>query len=129
MDVPGDAVFAPDGRSITYLASADGSLVRSLWRHDLTSGARSEIAIPQPETTQEATLSRAEQLRRERTRTSELGVTSFSWATAAPEPTLLVPMGGRLFFASGAESEHGVHEVAGARGASGAAQSRRWPLA
>lgn len=123
MDAPGGAAFAPDGRSITYLASPDGSLVRSLWRHDLTSGARTEIAVPQPETTQEATLSRAEQLQRERTRTSELGVTAFSWATAATEPTLLVPMGGRIFVASGAESERGVHEVAGVRGASGAAPS------
>lgn len=123
MDVPGGAVFTPDGRSITYLASVDGSLVRSLWHHDLASGARTEIAVPQPETTQEATLSRAEQLQRERTRTSELGVTSFSWATASQDPTLLVPMGGRLFVASGAETEHGVHEVAGVRGASGAALS------
>jgi len=123
MDVPGEAVFSPDGRSITYLASSDGSLVRSLWRHDLVSGARTEIAVPQPETTQEATLSRDEQLQRERTRTSELGVTAFSWATAAPDPTLLVPMGGRLFVASGPDTEHEVAEVAGVRGASGAALS------
>jgi len=123
MDAPGGAAFAPDGRSITYLGSADGSLVRSLWRHDLASGTRTEIAVPQPETTREATLSRAEQLQRERTRTSELGVTSFSWATAAPEPTLLVPMGGRLFVAVGPESERAVREVAGVRGASGAALS------
>ena len=50
MDVPGGAVFAPDG-SITLLASSDGSLVRSLWRHELASGARTEIAVPQPEMT------------------------------------------------------------------------------
>lgn len=123
MDVPGRAAFAPDGRSITYLASPDGSLVRSLWLHDLATGARTEIAVPQAETMREETLSRAEQLQRERTRTTELGVTSFSWAIAAPDPTLLVPAGGRLCVASGPEAYHGVHEMAGVRGASGAALS------
>lgn len=123
MDAPGSAVFAPDGRSITYLFSADGSLIRSLWRHDLESGERAEIAIPRPETTHEETLSREEQLQRERTRTSELGVTSFSWASDAPRPTLLVPMGGRLMVGSGAEAELRLREIAGVEGASGAALS------
>jgi dipeptidyl-peptidase-4 len=120
MAVPGKAAFAPDGRSITYLHSADGSFVRSLWRHDLESGQRTEIAIPRPETTREETLSRADQLERERTRIDELGVTSFSWASDAPAPTLLVPMSGRLFVASGPETEHGVHEIPGVEGALGA---------
>jgi dipeptidyl-peptidase-4 len=122
-DAPGAAAFAPDGRSITYLASPDGSLVRSLWRHDLATGVRTEIAVPQPETTREETLSRDEQLQRERTRTSTLGVTSFSWATDAAEPTLLVPMAGRLFVAAGAQSAHSVREILGPRGTSGAALS------
>ena len=117
MDAPGGAVFAPDGRSITYLHSSDGSLVRSLWRHDLASGARTEIAVPQPETTREETLSRTEQLERERTRTTALGVTSFSWATDAVEPTLLISMSGRILVAQGPESERGVHELAGIQGA------------
>jgi hypothetical protein len=79
MDAPGSAVFVPDGRSISYLRGPEGSLVRSLWRHDLASGARVEIAAPLPETTREETLSRADHLLRERTGTVELGVTSFSW--------------------------------------------------
>ena len=120
MDAPGSAVFSPDGQSVSYLFSADGSLVRSLWRHDLASGARTEIAVPRPETTREETLSRTDQLLRERTRTSELGVTSFSWATDASEATLLVPMSGHLFVAWGQESEHRVHELAGIEDASGA---------
>jgi dipeptidyl-peptidase-4 len=120
MDAPGGAVFAPDGRSITCLWSAEGSLVRSLWRHDLASGERSAIAAPMSETTHEETLSWEEQLSRERTRTSELGVTSFAWATDAREPTLLVPMAGRLLVAWGAETEHGVHEIPGVEHASGA---------
>ncbi len=119
MDAPGSAVFSPDGRSITYLWSANGSLVRSLWRHDLESGQRTEIAVPRPETTCEETLSRTDQLQRERTRTTGLGVTSFAWATDAPEQTLLVPMSGHLFAAWGKEAETAVHEVDGVRDAQG----------
>ena len=123
MDAPGSVTFAPDGRSITYLFSPTGSLVRSLWRHDLVSGERTEIASPLPETTSEDTLSRAEHLQRERTGAIELGVTSFSWAGDAEDPTLLVPMGGRLFVASGPEVGRGVREIAGVEQASGAALS------
>ena len=123
MDAPGSVAFTPDGRSITYLHSRDGSLVRSLWRHDLETGERVEIATPLPETTREETLSRADQLHRERTGTIELGVTSYSWATDAPEPTVLVPMSGRLFVASGPEIERGVREIPGVNAAGGAALS------
>jgi dipeptidyl-peptidase 4 len=101
MDVPGKAVFAPDGRSITYLRSRDGTLVRSLWRHDLITGERSVLADPLPETTREETLSRDEQVWRERTGTSELGITDYSWAGDAANATLLVPMSGRLFASRG----------------------------
>ena len=123
MDAPGDAVFAPDGRSITYLFSPTGSLVRSLWRHDLASGEREEIASPLPETTREETLSRAEHLERERTGTIELGVTSFSWAGKTEDPTLLVPMSGRLFVASGQHIGRDLVETPGVEKASGAALS------
>jgi dipeptidyl-peptidase 4 len=123
VDAPGSAVFAPDGRSITYLFSPDGSLVRSLWRHDLESGERTEVALPRLETTHEETLSREDQLQRERTRTTELGVTSFSWATDAPHPTLAVPMAGRLLVGAGEGAELHLREIPGVRGASGAALS------
>ena len=126
MDAPGSVTFAPGGRSITYLFSPTGSLVRSLWRHDLVSGERTEIASPLPETTSEDTLSRAEHLQRERTGAIELGVTSFSWAGSAQDPTLLVPMSGRLFVASGRDVGRGLVEIAGAEQASGAALSPRW---
>jgi dipeptidyl-peptidase-4 len=119
MDGPGGAAFSPDGRSITYLWSAEGSLVRSLWRHDLASGERTQIALPAAETTREETLSRVEQLRRERTRTTTLGITSFAWASDAEEPTLLVPMSGRLHVSWGDEAKSAVHELAGVSGAEG----------
>ena len=84
-DAPGSARFAPDGRSITYLFSADGSLVRSLWRHDLTTGERSLLAAPLEQTTDEESLSLDEKLERERTRTTELGVTAYQWAGDADD--------------------------------------------
>jgi dipeptidyl-peptidase-4 len=120
MDAPGGAVFAPDGRSIAYLHSPDGSLVRSLWRHELESGRRAEIVVPSPETTREETLPRADQLLRERTRTDELGVTSFSWAGTADDPALLVPMAGRILVGSGAEIQRDLQEIPGVQGAQGA---------
>jgi dipeptidyl-peptidase-4 len=96
-DVPASIQFSPDDRALTYLRSADGTLVRSLWWHDLESGERWEIARPLPSTEGESSLSLEEQLRRERTRTSELGVTDYAWASRAATPTLIVPIGGQLF--------------------------------
>lgn len=116
-DPPGSVRFAPDGRSLTYLFSADGSLVRSLWRHDLLTGERSIIASPLPQTTSEESLSLDEHLQRERTRTGELGVTDYAWASDAPEPTLLVPQAGRLFVAVGSELGNGLRPMLGADGA------------
>jgi dipeptidyl-peptidase-4 len=116
-DAPGSVRFAPDGRSITYLFSADGSLVRSLWRHDLLTGDRSTVAAPLPGTTDEASLSLEEHLERERTRTSELGVTAYAWASDALRPTLLVPQAGRLFLAVGDWADGGLRQLPGVDGA------------
>ena len=38
-DIPAGLAFTPDGGALTYLQSTDGSLVRSLWWHDLDSGS------------------------------------------------------------------------------------------
>lgn len=118
-DAPGSVRFAPDGRSISYLFSADGSLVRSLWRHDLLNGERSLLAAPLPETTREESLSVVEHLRRERTGTSELGVTDYAWAGDVARPALLVPQAGRLFVAVGSEIERGVRPLPGVEDAQG----------
>jgi dipeptidyl-peptidase-4 len=119
MDAPGSVAFAPDGRSITYLQSRDGSLVRSLWRHDLASGERVEIAAPLPDTTREETLGRADHLLRERTGMIELGVTAYSWAGNDQDPTLLIPMSGHLFVASGDKTKGGLRELPGVKDAEG----------
>jgi dipeptidyl-peptidase-4 len=102
-DVPGAITFTPDGHALTYLYSGSGSLVRSLWWHDLATGERRVIAAPPPGTERDEALSHEERLRRERMRTSELGVTEFAWTTHAEQPTLVVPIGGKVLVASGAD--------------------------
>jgi len=101
MVVPGMLRFTPDSRALTYLFSAEGSLVRSLWRLDIASGERRVIAGPPAGATSEEQLSREEELRRQRLRLRELGVTSYQWAARASSPVLLVPDGGQLSVAIG----------------------------
>lgn len=112
--VPGAVRFTPDSKAITYLFSAEGSLVRSLWRYDIETGERTVIAGPPPASTSEATLSREEELRRERARLRELGVTSYAFASKSEEPVLLVPGGGKLWASTGGSD---LKEVAGSEGA------------
>ena len=119
-DIPASIAFSPDGAALTYLQSTDGSLVRSLWWHDLASGGRHVILGPQPGTEHETALAHEEHLRRERTRTSELGVTEFAWATHAAQPTLLVPVGGQVFAGIGRAAIEPA-PVLGVDGASAAA--------
>ena len=101
LDHPGSPAFSPDAAAVTYLQSTDRSLVRSLWWHDLASGARTELLGPAGTPTDEGALTHEERLRRERTRTSELGVTEFAWSTGAGSATLLVPRSGTALTAHG----------------------------
>src|SRR5689334_17474033 len=71
--------FTPDSTSLLYLDSPSGSLVQQLWSYHLASGESrqlSEMGGINP-----APLSREEELRRERTRTRELGITDFHVAS------------------------------------------------
>jgi dipeptidyl-peptidase-4 len=119
-DTPAAIAFTPDGTALTYLQSVDGSLVRSLWWHDLASGERRVVLGPQAGTEHETALSHEEHLRRERTRTSELGVTEFAWATHTPQPTLIVPVGGRVFVGTGQRAGDELAPLPGVEGASAA---------
>lgn len=85
--------FTPDDRAVTWLWSAGGGLVRSLWRIDLETGERRVLVGPDDSAHE---LSREEELRRERTRTRELGVASYIWARNADPPVLLIPGGPAL---------------------------------
>ncbi|OAI43985.1 hypothetical protein AYO38_10190, partial [bacterium SCGC AG-212-C10] len=106
--------FTPDGSGITYLFSAEGSLVRSLWRYDIATGERTVIAGPPPASTSEQQISREEELRRERARLRELGVTSYEFATRASQRVLLVPSGEGLSVAAGERSLTMLPGTAGA---------------
>ena len=87
MDAPGMIGFTPDSSAVTWLHAGEGGLVRSLWRIDIESGERSVIAGPGSD----APMSREEELLRERTRTRELGVSSYSWARESESPVLMIP--------------------------------------
>lgn len=87
MDAPGMVGFTPDSSAVTWLHAGEGGLVRSLWRIDVESGDRSVIAGPGAD----APMSREEELLRERTRTRELGVSSYSWARESEVPVLMIP--------------------------------------
>ncbi len=102
--------FTPDSGALTWLWSAAGGLVRSLWRVELESDER-RVLIGPDEASGE--LSREEELRRERTRTRELGVTSYSWARDADPSVLLIP-GPRLRVIVG---DGEAQELAGSEGA------------
>ena len=98
---PGRLGFTPDGAAVTYLFSEEGSLVRSLWRYDLATGEKRVLAGPPPASTDETALSREEELRRERARLRELGVTDYQFAEKSAEQVLLVPGGGKLLVSLG----------------------------
>ena len=87
MDAPGMIGFSPDSSAVNWLHAAGGGLVRSLWRIDVQSGERSVVAGPGAD----APMSREEELLRERTRTRELGVASYSWARESEVPVLMIP--------------------------------------
>ncbi len=88
---PRSVQFAPDSKSITYLASESGDEVMSLWSYDIESGKSTVLERGQTE----AVRSREEELRRERARDRSEGVTSYFWAKKAP--VMLLPSHGDIF--------------------------------
>ncbi|MCZ6546351.1 MAG: DPP IV N-terminal domain-containing protein, partial [Chloroflexi bacterium] len=109
--IPGGVAFTPDGSGVTYLHSEGGSLVRALWEYEIESGERRVLAGPRGE---DEPLSREEELRRERTRTRELGVTDYRFAREASERTLLIPGEALLRVQVG---EGAMHKLPGTEGA------------
>ena len=96
MSVPGRIAFAPDGKTVTFLYSAEGSLRRDLWQMDVATAERSVLltAAGLGGGASEANVSIEEQLRRERERLRETGITHYEWAEVAP--VLLIPARGDL---------------------------------
>lgn len=102
--MPKNVEVAPDGKTITYLASESGDEVMSLWSFDLESG-QGRVLVRASDLGGQATdasRSREEELRRERQRDRSEGVTSYAWAKKAP--LMVLPHRGDVFVrdASGA---------------------------
>lgn len=116
MSAPMGLGFTPDSAALTWLHAGDGSLTLSLWRIDAETGERTTLAGPGDE----RPLTREEELLRERTRTRELGVTSYQWASRTEElglpPTLLIP-GPLLRVRIGDGDDAELREIAGTEGA------------
>jgi len=117
MTVPRRVEFTPDGRAVAYLFSVQGTLVQGLWTHDITTGERRLVAgeitgtVGATASASGQALSLEEQLRRERTRVRELGVTDYAFARKSKgtgedkgedgSTVLLVPLDGWLHVARG----------------------------
>ncbi len=95
-NVPRQAQHAPDGRTLTFLASEKGDETMSLFAFDATTG-KSEVLLRAQDLgeTSSAKRSREEELRRERQRDRNEGITNHLWAKDAK--LLVVPHSGDVF--------------------------------
>ncbi len=115
MTAPRRVEFTPDGAAVAYLFSPQGTLVQELWTHDIATGERRLVAgelagaAGAVASASGQALSLEEQLRRERTRVRELGVTDYAFARKSKgtgedtegSTVLLVPLDGWLHVARG----------------------------
>lgn len=96
-NIPGSLTFSPDGRFLAYLFSPGGNLVRHLYRFDLESGQPRLLIAPPAGSSDEEALSLEEQLRRERQRQRELGITRYEWSGKTGQILLPLPDGLYVF--------------------------------
>lgn len=99
MAIPGAIAWSPDDKLITYLYSPDRGLTRQLYAFDPASGERRLLLAPADGGATEENISLEEQLRRERLRQRELGVTQYAWARKRNR--ILVPLRGDIFIQDG----------------------------
>jgi dipeptidyl-peptidase-4 len=102
MAMPGAIAWSPDDRLITYLYSPDRGLTRQLYAFDPASGERSLLLAPADGGATEENISLEEQLRRERLRQRELGVTQYAWARRANR--ILAPLRGDIYVQDGPQA-------------------------
>jgi dipeptidyl-peptidase-4 len=100
--IPAAFAFSPDDRLITYLFSPDRSLTRQLYVFDPATGQQRLLLAPADGGATEANISIEEQLRRERARQRELGVTQYAWAKNADR--ILVPLRGAIYVQDGPDA-------------------------
>ncbi len=101
MNVPAALSFSPDGNSVVYLHSAEGSLTRQLYAFALDTAVSQQISTPPDGGTTDDNISLEEALRRERMRQREFGITSYSWNRKNGQ--ILLPIRGSLYVQDGAE--------------------------
>jgi len=104
MTVPRHVEFTPDGRAVAYLMGAEGLLAQGLWTYGIATGERRQVAgEPAGAAASEEARSLDEQLRRERTRVREVGVTDYQYASEGEDGplVLLAPLDGWLHIARG----------------------------
>src|SRR6476659_2401196 len=102
MAIPGAIAWSPDDRLITYLYSPDRGLTRQLYAFEPASGERQLLLAPADGGATEENISLEEQLRRERLRQRELGVTQYAWARQANR--MLVPLSGDIYVQYGSDA-------------------------
>ena len=97
-NVPRAVTFAPDKKSIAYLASENGGQEMALFTFDLEKKASRLLVRAKDVLATDKPLSREEELRRERQRQRSTGIVSYMWA--GKDGAMLVPLGGDLFHRS-----------------------------
>jgi dipeptidyl-peptidase-4 len=102
MAIPGALAWSPDDALITYLFSPDRGLTRQLYAFDPASGERRLLLAPADGGATEENISLEEQLRRERMRQRELGVTQYAWARRTNR--ILVPLRGDIYVQDGLDA-------------------------
>ena len=95
MAIPGSLTFSSDDQWIAYLYSSDKSLTRQLYVFNPKTGKHHLAYTTGGEGETEETLSAEEKLRRERTRTRNLGVTSYAWIPHSQR--IMIPQNGNLY--------------------------------
>ncbi|MEZ4293380.1 MAG: DPP IV N-terminal domain-containing protein [Polyangiaceae bacterium] len=94
--VPRSVRFAPDGKSVVYLAAEGSGKDLSLFEYDLEKKTQRALVRAADVLSTDKPLSREEELRRERQRQRATGITSYLWAESAP--VMVIPLGGDLYF-------------------------------
>jgi len=95
MGVPRQVEFTPDSRQVAYLHDPSGALVQELWIHDITTGARRRVEAPVGDpSAPEYPRTLEEELRRERNRIRELGITSYHFPQAPKDGWVYLGHGG-----------------------------------
>jgi dipeptidyl-peptidase-4 len=93
--VPRSIAFSPDGKWITFLQSEKQNDETALFAFDRQTKEVRVLVRADDLSGAKVTLSREEELRRERERGRTKGVTSYAWAKRAP--LLVVPFGGDIY--------------------------------